>query len=94
MPRDDLLEVDQMNAPRMVGGAEAPDAHVHGLVARLGEQAREDDGLVGELVGVPATPLVRGELDGVGRARGGRNRHQKAAMVGDLIVVRPVQRLK
>lgn len=40
---------------------EAPHAHIHGLGPRLGCQACEEEGLLGEVVGLPAAAFVCGE---------------------------------
>ena len=60
----EALEVDGDGHPHglaVVLGPEAPHADVHGLGAGLGRQAREEEGLLGEVVRLPAPALVRGE---------------------------------
>lgn len=82
LPRNEALEVDGHGHPHglaIVLGPEAPHADVHGLGPRLGRQAREEEGLLGEVVGLPAPSLVCGEP-------GNEKRQQKrGVMWSDLI---------
>lgn len=61
---NEALEVDSDSHPHGLAvffGPEAPHADVHGLGPWLGRQAREEKGLLGEVVRLPATALVCGE---------------------------------
>lgn len=61
---DEALEVDGDGHPHglaVVLGPEAPHADIHGLGAWLGREACEEEGLLGEVVRLPALTLVCGE---------------------------------
>lgn len=64
LSRNEALKIDGDGHPHGLAvllRPEAPHADVHGLGARLGCQAGKEEGLLGEVVGLPALALVCGK---------------------------------